>query len=87
VPKLSGQVKVHGDKAATAATVEVINSTGDVIDQVQVDGDGRYTYHLSAGKWTLNVYDPHGHRGRVEVDLTDDDATHDVDLSEPEGGH
>lgn len=85
--KLSGRITVHGDKAAKLATVEVINPTGDIIDQVQVDDDGRYTFHLSTGTWNLNVYDPHGHRGKGEVQLGDDDQSYDLDLHEPEGGH
>ena len=85
--KLSGQITVHGEHPAKLATVEVINPTGDVIDQVQVDDDGRYTFHLSKGTWTLNVYDPHGHRGKGEVTLGDDDQGYNLDLDEPEGGH
>jgi hypothetical protein len=87
MPKLTGRITVHGDKAATSAVVEVHNSQGDVVDQVQVDGDGRYNYNLSTGTWTLNVWDAHGHRGRQDVSLGDDDQTVDVNLDEPEGGH
>ena len=86
--KLSGTVTVHGDAPAASAVVEVHNATGDVVDQVQVDGSGRYVYHLAPGTWTLNVWDNHGHRARVEVTLEDgDDKTFDVQLEEPEGGH
>jgi hypothetical protein len=87
MPKLTGRITVHGDKPATSAVVELHNSTGDVVDQVQVDGDGRYTYHLSPNTWTLNVWDAHGHRGKQEITLSDDDQNVDLDLHEPEGGH
>ena len=87
MPKLTGRITVHGDHPATTAVVEVHNSTGDVVDQVQVDADGRYTYHLSANTWTLNVWDAHGHRGKQEITLTEDDQNVDLDLHEPEGGH
>jgi hypothetical protein len=87
MPKLTGRITVHGDHPATSAVVEVHNSTGDVVDQVQVDGDGRYKYHLSANTWTLNVWDAHGHRGKQEVTLGEDDQNVDIDLQEPEGGH
>ena len=87
MPKLTGRITVHGDHPATSAVVELHNSTGDVVDQVQVDGEGRYTYHLSASTWTLNVWDAHGHRGKLEVTLTEDDQNVDLDLHEPEGGH
>ena len=87
MPKLTGKVTVHGDKPATSAVVEVHNSQGDVVDQVQVDAGGGYTYHLSNGIWTLNVWDAHGHRGRAEVSLGDEDQNVDVNLDEPEGGH
>ena len=86
--KLSGRVTVHGSKPATSAVVELHNATGDVIDQVQVDEDGRYNYHLAAGSWKLNVWDSHGHRGVAEVTLADgEDKQVDLDLEEPEGGH
>jgi carboxypeptidase family protein len=87
VPQLTGTITVHGSKPAKLATVEVINEGGDVVDQIVVSDDGKYQYHLAAGNWTLNIYDPHGHRGRQDVQLGDDDATVNVDLSEPEGGH
>lgn len=87
MPKVTGRVTVHGDAPATTAVVEVHNSQGDVVDQVQVDADGGYTYHLSNGIWTFNVWDAHGHRGRREVSLGDDDQNIDVNLDEPEGGH
>lgn len=86
--KLTGAVTVHGDKPALSAVVEVSNATGDIVDQVQVDDAGRYTYHLSAGTWKLRVWDAHGHRGTAEVSLAEgEDKVVDLDLHEPEGGH
>ena len=87
--KLVGRITVHGGaKPATSAVVELHNATGDVVDQVQVDDAGRYTYHLSAGKWTLNVWDAHGHRGTGEVTLAEgEQKNYDIDLQEPAGGH
>ncbi len=86
MPKLTGRVTAHGEPASTAV-VELHNSQGDVVDQVQVDDAARYTYHLSEGTWTLNVWDAYGHRGKSVVQLGSEDQTTDVDLSEPEGGH
>ena len=84
--KLTGQITVHGKEPATSAVVEIHNSQGDVVDQVQVDSDGRYTYHLSDGEWTLNVWDAHGHRGRCSVKLgNNEDKTCDLDLQEAKG--
>jgi hypothetical protein len=87
--KLMGRITVHGgEKVARTAVVELHNSGGDVVDQVQVDDDGRFTYHLAAGTWTLNVWDAHGHRGKAQVQLVDgEDRDLDIDLEEPEGGH
>ena len=82
---LSGLVTAHGDPAL-GAVVELHNATGDVVDQVQVDADGRYKYHLAAGRWRLKLWDPHGHRGSAEVTLEEgDDKTLDVTLSEGDG--
>ncbi len=81
MPKLTGRVTIGGS-AATTAVVELHNSQGDVVDQVQVDTGGRYTYHLTPGMWSLNVWDAHGHRARREVALAEDDTSLDVDLDE-----
>ena len=89
MPTLRGKITVHGDKAATSAVVELHNSQGDVLDQVQVDQDGNYIYHLVPGAWKLNIWDAHGHRGSAAVDINegDEDNIVNVDLEEPEGGH
>jgi hypothetical protein len=34
-----------------------------------VDDHGRFSYHLSAGKWSLRAWDPHGRRASAEVTL------------------
>ena len=82
---LSGKVTLDGTTPALSAVVEVHNATGDVVDQVQVDGEGRYNYHLSEGNWTLKLWDAEGHRGSSEVTVGDEDQTVDVILSEQEG--
>ncbi|MGH2808271.1 MAG: DUF1416 domain-containing protein [Actinomycetota bacterium] len=87
MPKLSGNITVHGDKPAATAVVELHNSQGDTLDQVQVDDRGAYTYHLVPGSWELNVWDAHGHRGTAKVELGDEDREVNIDLEEPEGGH
>ena len=82
--KLSGTVKVH-EEPARSAVVELHNSTGDIVDQVQVGDDGGYTYYLAPGSWTLRVWDAHGHRGRAELTLADGETrVLDVELEKPE---
>ena len=66
--KVSGKVLVH-DAPARGATVELHNSSGDVVTQIAVDDDGSYAFHVSEGNWSLNAYDPHGHRGSTPVTL------------------
>ncbi len=71
---------------ALSAVVELHNSTGDIVDQVQVGDDGGYTYHLAPGTWALNVWDAHGYRGRAQLTLSDGEPkVLDVDLEKPEG--
>jgi hypothetical protein len=83
--KLSGRVTDENGSAVTDGVVEIRNSTGDIVDSVQLDSDGNYTYHLSSGSWTLNVWDPHGRRGRAEVELIDaEEGRADITI-EPEG--
>ena len=88
MPTLRGNVTAHGEPAVSAV-VELHNSQGDVLDQVQVDAQGAYIYHLVAGQWKLNVWDAHGHRGTAEVAIEegDEDTVVDVALDESEGSH
>jgi len=88
MPTLRGQITAHG-QPAVSAVVELHNSQGDVLDQVQVDEQGAYIYHLVPGLWSLNVWDAHGHRGtaRVEIDEGRDDTIVDVNLDEPQEDH
>ena len=85
MPTLRGQVTAHGE-AALSAVVELHNSEGDVLDQVQVDGEGGYIYHLVPGRWQLNAWDAHGHRGTAQVEINegDEDSVVDLELSEAE---
>jgi protocatechuate 3,4-dioxygenase beta subunit len=84
--KLNGRVTDENANPVADAVVEIRNSAGDIVDSVQVDSQGNYTYHLSSGSWTLNVWDPHGRRGRAEVELIDGGDDHKADITiEPEG--
>ena len=78
---LSGRVLVGGGDPALDAVVELHNSNGDVVDQVQVDAAGGYQFHLSEGLWSLRSWDPHGHRaeGRASLAL-DEDVTLNLSL-------
>jgi hypothetical protein len=83
---LSGKVTLDGSSPALSAVVELHNSTGDVVDQVQVDSEGRYRYHLAEGHWVLKLWDSEGHRGSAEVSLDkDEDKSLDITLSTPTG--
>ena len=80
--KLSGRVTNDQGNASADAVVEIRNSAGDVVYQVRTDDDGNYTYHLSAGAWTLNVWDPHGGRATADATLSDgEEKRMDVTLS------
>jgi hypothetical protein len=81
--KLEGTVRI-GSSVAASAVVEVHNSAGDTLDQVVVDDQGRFTYHLSPGKWTLQAWDGQGHRAAIEVWLEEQDETVQLELREPE---
>jgi hypothetical protein len=78
---LSGRVLIAGGDPALDAVVELRNSGGDVVDQVQVDSTGRYRFHLSEGVWSLRSWDPHGHRAVGQASLAlDDEVTLDLSL-------
>ena len=79
--KVSGKVLVDGSPAP-GATVELHNSTGDVVTQVMVGDDGRFAFHVSEGSWSLNAWDAHGHRGSAPVTLAEgEEKTVDVVLT------
>jgi hypothetical protein len=67
--ELSGTVSSEGSTPAPDAVVEILNGAGDIVDQMMVDDHGRFSYHLSAGKWSLRAWDPHGRRASAEVTL------------------
>ena len=84
---LSGRVTAHGHPAA-GAVVELHNAAGDVVDEVMVDDDGRYSYHVSPAKWSVKVWDRAGHTGSANAEVAEgEDKVLDVALGEPEGGH
>ena len=71
--KVSGTVLVD-DRPAPGATVELHNSSGDVVTQIMVDDDGRFAFHVSQGSWSLKAWDAHGHRGSVPVTLAEGES-------------
>lgn len=77
---VSGTVKHEDGSTASGATVEVHNSTGDVVDQIRTTDAGFFTYYLSAGKWVFKMYDGEGRRGGKEVALDEVDGSFRVDL-------
>ncbi|MPZ90839.1 MAG: DUF1416 domain-containing protein [Actinobacteria bacterium] len=78
---LSGTVTRPTGEPAQTATVELHNSSGDIIDQIVCDGQGRFRYHLSPGAWRLFVWDPSGGRAEVSVELQkDEDSVVDIGL-------
>jgi hypothetical protein len=78
---LSGTVTRPTGEPAQTATVELHNSSGDIIDQIVCDGQGRFRYHLSPGAWRLFVWDPSGGRAEVSVELQkDEDRVVDIGL-------
>lgn len=71
--KLTGRVTSKG-APVPMAVVELHNSSGDVVDQVQVDAAGAFTYHLSPGRWRLQAWDNQGGRASAELTLGGEDA-------------
>jgi hypothetical protein len=81
---LSGRVMLAGEEPAPSAVVEVSNASGDIVDQVVVDDQGRYTYHLTSGSWVLRAWDARGHRAQRRVDLArNEDKILDLALRTP----
>ena len=64
---LSGRVTLSGDEPARSAVVELHNASDDVVDQVQVDDDGLYRYHVSPATWKLRAWDARGYAARAET--------------------
>ncbi|MGH2699811.1 MAG: carboxypeptidase-like regulatory domain-containing protein [Actinomycetota bacterium] len=72
---LFGTVTRPTGEPAHTATVELHNSSGDILDQIVCDSAGRFRYHLSPGAWQLFVWDPAGNRAQVSVELQKDEET------------
>lgn len=72
---LSGTVTRPTGEPAHTATVELHNSSGDILDQIVCDSQGRFRYHLSPGEWRLFVWDSTGGRAEVSVELQKDEET------------
>ena len=84
--QLSGVVTVNEGQPARHATIELHNSTGDIVDQVVADDSGRFNYYLSAGTWTLVVWDPFGHRTSTQVYIEQGETKNiELELIGPEG--
>ena len=82
---LSGRVTLPGNEPARNAVVELHNATGDVVDQVQVDDDGVYRYHVSAADWRLRAWDAQGHAARAEASVAEgEDKRLDIELTTEE---
>jgi hypothetical protein len=79
---VEGTVRVEGIPARIA-TVEVLNRTGDVIDQVRVDDHGHFQYHLAPGEWAINAYDERGNGVKASFTLSEGEArTLDLELKD-----
>ena len=81
---LTGRVTLNGMSPVPNAVVELHNSNGDVLDQMQVDRSGIYAFHLIAGTWRLRAWDNQGRRALTEVQVGDKDTVLDIELTEPE---
>jgi hypothetical protein len=79
---LSGRVTLPDNQPARTAVVELHNATGDVVDQVQVDDNGVYRYHVSAADWRVRAWDAHGHAARAETTVAEgEDKKLDIELT------
>ena len=74
MPSIKGRVALEPRSDVGGITVELINASSDIVDQVHVADDGSFTLYVSPGSWQLNAYDAHGHRGRSTIDVADEDA-------------
>ena len=80
--RISGKVTGDGGTPVHDAVVELYNATDDVVTQVTVDEQGRYRFHVAEGLWCLRVWDPHGHRGQGQANVSSGEDRHlDVRLS------
>jgi hypothetical protein len=80
---LRGAVTRGSGNVAPDATVEIHNAAGDVVDQVQVDAQGRFEFHVTPGSWGLRAWDPHGRRARSPAEVAEREVEVELRL-EPE---
>jgi hypothetical protein len=77
-------VTLNGSLPAQHAVVELHNSAGDVMDQMQVDRSGIYAFHLIPGMWSLRAWADQGRRALADINLGDRDTVFDINLTEAE---
>jgi hypothetical protein len=79
--RITGRVLGADGRPVKVGTVELHNQTDDILDTVLVDDEGRYSFNLSPGMWTLRAWDVKGRRGEATADLKSGiDATVDITL-------
>jgi hypothetical protein len=59
----------------------LVNATGDIVDQVQVNEEGGFVLNVSPGSWKVRGYDPQGQRGETTVSITQDDVAVQLSLT------
>ena len=71
---ITGRVTVQRRASVGAPTVELINSSADIVDQVQVSDDGGFVFHVSPGIWHLRAYDAQAQRGEATAEVGEEET-------------
>lgn len=81
MPAIRGRIDTQRELDVGGITVELVNATGDIVDQVQVNEEGGFVLNVSPGSWKLRGYDPQGQRGETTVSITQDDVAVQLSLT------
>jgi hypothetical protein len=79
VPSIQGRITAKRLAPVGEVTVELLNSSGDIVDQIRAAHDGEFVLYVSPGTWRLSAYDHQGQRGEATIRVKD--AETQVELS------
>jgi len=78
-PSISGMVSREG-KPAGGVYVRLVGPSGEFVAEEYTKDDGAFTFHVTAGTWTIEARAAGAETAKESVDVSTGDATIQVDL-------
>lgn len=79
MPTIQGTVKLEG-KPAGSTYVRLLGPSGEFVSERYTGDDGRFTFHVETGKWTIEAKAAGARTETRVVDISAADATAEIEL-------